>query len=276
MNKSIYTQAEWIDIASKVKRRDRNTCRLCKSKDGPFHAHHLYYRKNTPSGESYLKVPLRFIITVCDECHAAIHEKADAVEEIPYLDIWGAWDAFNFGFEVYRIFHDRMQHCFPVSYADGVLIVGVTTAAGEDIEDLIEAFNTSFLPDMLSEALSHMGWDGVKIVFQHTMLTPAEHFKGQLFDRIKLKGISMENLYAFENTDFVFAHGGFVIMSETEPRYISQVLNMYHDEEFNEVLRESLEEIGFGGWTIRVCPKDYKAAVRGHEIHIGPSMPIKI
>ena len=58
---------EWATVRSRVMKRDRWICQCCGNKGD--NAHHIKYTPRNLSGRSDLK----FIITLCRDCHEDIH-----------------------------------------------------------------------------------------------------------------------------------------------------------------------------------------------------------
>ena len=50
---------------SKVKKRDKNKCKICKTKNYPLHVHHIHSSKNHS---------IKNLMTLCQPCHIKLHK----------------------------------------------------------------------------------------------------------------------------------------------------------------------------------------------------------
>jgi hypothetical protein len=66
--KEQYLHPNWQKVRLTVFHRDNFVCRLCGCKNKTIHAHHLKY-----IGKFIWQTPMKFIITVCCDCHESIH-----------------------------------------------------------------------------------------------------------------------------------------------------------------------------------------------------------
>jgi len=68
-NKKIYMASpEWATKRKLVLRRDLYTCQGCGDKYAPLEVHHISYAL-------LYEEPLNHLVSVCRECHQAIHDK---------------------------------------------------------------------------------------------------------------------------------------------------------------------------------------------------------
>jgi hypothetical protein len=74
MTKSEYAQllltAEWNEVRIRILKRDKFVCRHCGAKDCRLSVHHKIYLE----GKLPWEVPDKFLISLCDDCHAKAHE----------------------------------------------------------------------------------------------------------------------------------------------------------------------------------------------------------
>lgn len=64
----------WQEIRLQVLKRDKFQCQGCRRRNSSLHAHHRISRRAAPSLESLDSN----LITLCPECHAAVHRCADS------------------------------------------------------------------------------------------------------------------------------------------------------------------------------------------------------
>lgn len=60
----------WNDVRRAVLMRDGFKCKFCKVSNCQLHVHHRFYLK----GKNPWDVPIRFLITLCDDCHVKVHK----------------------------------------------------------------------------------------------------------------------------------------------------------------------------------------------------------
>ena len=72
--KQLLTRNEWKEKVEKIKARDNNCCRYCKSKYN-LQVHHKYYLQY-PDHEKVLPWEYKddALITLCDKCHKKWHD----------------------------------------------------------------------------------------------------------------------------------------------------------------------------------------------------------
>ena len=71
---------KWQKKRLKILERDEFKCRLCQDKETTLHVHHLKYNKGEPwEGED------ENLLTLCEQCHDAIHFSGVNSEEITMI-----------------------------------------------------------------------------------------------------------------------------------------------------------------------------------------------
>ena len=71
--KSLQIDENWQEIRRKVKIRDEHKCRCCGSKRG-LDVHHITYYVNGKSIRGLELENMKWMITVCRDCHTIIHQ----------------------------------------------------------------------------------------------------------------------------------------------------------------------------------------------------------
>ena len=66
-----YKNPKWLELRDIILKRDHFSCKLCKTKKGELHVHHLKYQKNRYVWE----VETKFLVTFCKICHEEWHRK---------------------------------------------------------------------------------------------------------------------------------------------------------------------------------------------------------
>jgi len=62
---------EWKRKRLEIIDRDKSTCQHCQSKPRLLHVHHIIYLQ----GKRLWEVPDDYLITLCENCHNAIHRE---------------------------------------------------------------------------------------------------------------------------------------------------------------------------------------------------------
>lgn len=83
-NARIYWSAEWRKWREEVLERDNYICQLCGETEGRLHAHHILPKRDYPE----LIYNVDNGITLCQDCHTAIHFKEEDYADY-FIDLIG-------------------------------------------------------------------------------------------------------------------------------------------------------------------------------------------
>ena len=63
------TSKSWKKLADKIRERDGNKCRICKTEEARLHVHHIYHR----TAEEMNDDNPENLLTLCGSCHSKVH-----------------------------------------------------------------------------------------------------------------------------------------------------------------------------------------------------------
>lgn len=66
----------WQKLRLEIFKRDKWTCRICKSKDKTLSIHHRYYKKGAEPWE----YPKKALVTLCEKCHKDLKERMKRIK----------------------------------------------------------------------------------------------------------------------------------------------------------------------------------------------------